>query len=95
MEEVRKNFKRIFKETGFDLGVVSSDCGCTGEPCEKWHGFVLSVLGKTKGWPTIDDIDATAIFHPDTYHRIDFLDEYADAELIAQAKRKQANFKSP
>ena len=74
LEDVRREFRKIFREVGTDLGRVSSDCGFEDEPCAKFHGMVISVLGKTEGYPTLDDLDANALFNADTYHRIDYVD---------------------
>ena len=74
LEDVRREFRKIFREVGTDLGRVSSDCGFEDEPCAKFHGMVISVLGKAKGYPTLEDVDAHALFNSDTYHRVDFVD---------------------
>ena len=71
---MRREFRKIFREVGTDLGRVSSDCGFEDEPCAKFHGMVISVLGKTEGYPTLDDLDANVLFNADTYHRIDYVD---------------------
>ena len=74
LEDVRREFRKIFREVGTDLGRVSSDCGFADEPCAKFHGTVISVLGKTERYPTLDNLDANALFNADTYHRIDYVD---------------------
>jgi len=89
VEDVKMDFRKTYERAGTDLGVISGGCGFDDQPCAKWHGFVVSVLGKTEGWPTMDDVDAVAIFHPDTYHRIDYLNPLIDEELIMAAKRRQ------
>lgn len=51
---------------GYDLVQVSShpnDC----EMCSPWDGKVLSITGRTPGYPTVDDATATGLFHPNCY----------------------------
>lgn len=74
LAEVKKEFAKIFKEVGTDIGRISGDCGSSDDPCAKWHGKLISVLGKEKGYPTLEDVDAHAVFNSDTYHRVDFVD---------------------
>lgn len=55
------------EETGFDLAVIS-DHGAE-DACRKWEGMVISLTGKTKGYPTYKEARATnEIFHPNCEH---------------------------
>ena len=75
---IKHEFEKSFKLCGSDLGRISSDCGTKNSRCRKWHGKIISVLGKTKGYPTLKDIDKEALFNADTYHRIDYIDPDVD-----------------
>src|SRR5579875_72931 len=77
------------EETGFDLAVIS-DHGAE-DACSLWEGVVISMNGKTDGYPTYQDARATnEVFHPNcehTIHPIRNLDMLHD-EDIAQHKVK-------
>lgn len=52
---------------GFDLVQVS--IGGSGDPCTNWEGSILSITGKTPGYPTVDDAQGSGeIFHPRCVH---------------------------
>ena len=84
--EVLEEFNRRYRELGTDLGVISSDCGDPGAPCARWHGRIISVLGRTAGFPTLADVDAEAVFGDDLPHRVEYVDEMIDADEIARQK---------
>lgn len=86
--EVLEEFNRHYRELGTDLGMISSDCGETDAPCAKWHGRIISVLGRTAGFPTLADIDAEAVFGGDLPHRVEYVDELIDADEIARQKAR-------
>lgn len=78
VEAIKREFEKTWKETGSDLGIISADCGFSDLPCSKWHGKKISVLGKTAGYPTLQDVDQEALFGYETYHRVDFYDPVFD-----------------
>lgn len=88
IEDTIEDFKRRYKELGTDLGRISGDCGEAGAPCGKWHGRIISVLGRTAGWPTLADVDAEAVFGGELPHRIEYVDELLDADEIARQKAR-------
>ena len=54
-------------EQGHDLSIVSrhrSPC----ELCGVWEGKVLSITGKTKGYPTFEEAKANGLMHPNCRH---------------------------
>ena len=54
-------------EQGHDLIIVSrhrSPC----ELCGVWEGKVLSITGKTKGYPTFEEAKANGLMHPNCRH---------------------------
>lgn len=75
---IKREFADSFKTIGTDIGRISSDCGCKNAPCAKWHGKIVSVLGRTVGYPTLDEVDKVALFGADTHHRVDFIDPTVD-----------------
>jgi len=54
-------------EQGHDLIKVSTHGGAC-ELCQPWQGKVLSVTGKTKGYPTLEEAKAAGLFHPNCRH---------------------------
>lgn len=56
-----------FMEHGEDLVIVSSHPG-TCEKCAPWQGRVLSLSGKTSGYPTLDQAKEAGLFHPNCRH---------------------------
>lgn len=96
MMNVRTNSMRVFNETiqaeavagGDDLVRVTSggdpDCG----DCFPWEGRILSVTGKTKGLPTVDEAEAAGLFHPNCTHHL----LPVDAEFVADEIELQKQF---
>lgn len=77
------------EETGLDLAVIS-DHGAE-DACSKWEGVVISLKGKTPGYPTLKEAKASKeIFHPNCEHsvhairRLDLL----HPDDVARHKRK-------
>lgn len=59
-------------ENGYDLVQVSNhntDCGM----CRVWEGRILSLTGRTKGYPTLEDAESSGLFHPSCRHSINTL----------------------
>lgn len=54
-------------EQGHDLIKVSTHRGSC-PLCEPWQGKVLSITGKTKGYPTLEEAKAAKLFHPRCRH---------------------------
>ena len=54
-------------EQGHDLVKVSSHLGSC-ELCQPWQGKILSITGKTKGYPTLEEAKAAGLFHPNCRH---------------------------
>jgi len=42
----------------------------TRDKCIPWVGCIVSLTGKTPGYPTLDDARSTGLFHPDCTHNI-------------------------
>jgi hypothetical protein len=38
------------------------------ELCQPWQGKILSITGKTKGYPTLEEAKAAGLFHPRCRH---------------------------
>ena len=54
-------------EQGHDLVKVSTHLGAC-PLCEPWQGKVLSITGKTSGYPTLEEAKAAKLFHPNCRH---------------------------
>lgn len=71
-------------EQGHDLVVVSAHPGAC-PLCVPWEGKVLSITGKTEGYPTLEEAKAAKLFHPNCRHayslHIDLDKEIEELEL--------------
>ena len=54
-------------EQGHDLIKVSTHRGAC-ELCQPWQGKILSITGKTKGYPTLEEAKAAGLFHVNCRH---------------------------
>lgn len=54
---------------GFDLAVISSHVGAC-PLCVAWEGVIVSVSGKTSGYPSLADAEGSGVFHPRCLHHI-------------------------
>lgn len=54
-------------ENDYDLVKVSTHSGAC-ELCIPWQGKVLSLTGRTPGYPTIYEAEAAGLFHPNCRH---------------------------
>lgn len=54
-------------EQGHDLVKVSTHLGAC-ELCQPWQGQILSITGKTEGYPTLEEAKAAGLFHPNCRH---------------------------
>lgn len=77
-------------EQGHDLVKVSTHSGAC-ELCQPWQGEVLSLTGKTPGYPTIQEARAAGLFHPNCLHayglHIDLDKEIEELEELEKAKK--------
>ncbi len=89
---VRTNAMRVYNDsladtigraTGSDLVRVSRG----GDPhcrlCFPWEGRILSLTGKTRGFPTYEQAREAGCFHPNCVHTLDAVDELLDEDEIA------------
>lgn len=73
-------------ERGHDL-VVVSDHSKECPRCTPWENRVLSITGKTDGYPTLDEAKSAGLFHPNCRHGYSlYLD--IDAEIAAGSKQE-------
>lgn len=70
-------------EYDYDLVKVSSHAGAC-ELCVPWQGAIISLTGKTPGYPTLAEARGTGLFHPNCRHayglHIDFDKEIEELE---------------
>ena len=81
-------------EQGHDLIKVSTHRGAC-EKCVPWQGEILSITGKTKGYPTLEEAKAAGLFHPNCRHAyglyIDLEKEIEELEReIEELEREEA-----
>jgi hypothetical protein len=55
-------------EQGHDLMKVSTHRGAC-ELCQPWQGKILSITGKTEGYPTLEEAKAAGLFHPNCFSK--------------------------
>jgi hypothetical protein len=54
-------------ENGYDLVKVSSHAGSCPK-CLPWQGKIISLTGRTEGYPTLQDAKDAGLFHPNCRH---------------------------
>ena len=82
-KRVEREWRKVVREIGSDLARISSDCdNGDSSQCAKWHGRIISVFGIDSNLPSLDDLDTEAVFGGELGHRLDFVDETADANEI-------------
>lgn len=59
-------------QNGYDLVQVTNH-GSDHEECAYWEGKILSLTGRTKGYPTIADAERGGLFHPNCKHSYNVL----------------------
>ena len=74
-------------EQGHDLVKVSIHLGAC-ELCVPWQGKILSITGKTKGYPTLEEAKAAGLFHPNCRHAYGL---YIDLDLDDEEKEAKDN----
>ncbi len=57
---------------GYDLVQVSNHRS-DHQACKVWEGRILSLTGKTPGYPTLFDAESAGLFHPNCQHAINVL----------------------
>lgn len=89
-----KEWRKNLRETGSDLARISDCCDCAfADPCAAWHGRIISVFGKTPGFPALADLDTETIFGGELGHRLDYVNEaFDDAEIALQKAHPVRDF---
>lgn len=65
----REGERQLGEELGLDLAVISSHGA--EDACRNWEGVVVSMNGKTEGYPKYEDVVATnEVFHPNCEHHL-------------------------
>src|SRR5690242_16523394 len=81
-------------ENNYDLVQVSDHAGECPQ-CRPWEGKVLSVTGKTAGYPTLAKAQADGLFHPNCRHAINTLVPSLAQKTIAYDPDKGALIREP
>lgn len=75
------------KNQGHDLVKISThttDCPL----CKPWQGKILSITGKTKGYPTLDEAKAAGLFHEGCAHAMGlYIDLDKEIEVLDKELR--------
>lgn len=70
------------QENGHDLVIVSKHSSSCPK-CAPWEGRILSLSGRTSGYPTFDDAKAAGLMHPNCRHAISlYIDIDAEIERM-------------
>lgn len=72
----------VARATGGDLFRVSRHGGDPHCACATWQGVIYSYSGRTKGFPTYDDVRRGGCFHPNCVHAPEAVDETAHRDEI-------------
>lgn len=92
---VRTNAMRVYNDsladtiaraTGGDLARVSVGGDPDCRLCFPWEGRILSLTGRTKGFPTYEEARKAGCFHPNCVHSLEPVDELLDADEIELQK---------
>lgn len=92
---IRTNTMRVYNDclvddvartTGSDLVRVSTGGDPMCRLCAPWEGVILSVSGKTKGFPTYEQARQAGCFHPNCVHTIETVDDVWDGDEIELQK---------
>lgn len=72
VEARNHGFANRIVENGFDLVQVSSHPGSC-PLCTPWQGKILSLTGRSKGYPTLAEAERDGLFHPNCRHAINVM----------------------
>lgn len=53
---------------GGDLAQITSYPTCVCDVCLRWEGKIVSITGRTPGYPALEDAYADGVFHPNCKH---------------------------
>jgi hypothetical protein len=73
-----------FQSFGMDL-VIVSDAPAECSLCRPWEGKVLSITGRTPGYPTMAEARAAGLWHPNCRHNVGLFIEGVTRPLKAAA----------
>lgn len=69
---------------GYDLVEITRGMS-SHQACRKWEGRVVSLTGKTKGYPTLEDARKDGVFHPRCQHHYNIV--HSDLALMTKEYR--------
>ena len=74
-----------------DLAYITSYATCQCDICQQWEEKVVSLTGKTEGYPTLDDALGEGMFHPNCLHRLrPYIKEFTE-EFSGYSKQEAIN----
>jgi len=66
---------------GGDLAMIDSYAGCVCDVCQAWEGKVVSISGRTLGYPKLESAYEDGMFHPNCKHNLrPYIEEFKDEE---------------
>lgn len=68
--------------SGYDLVQVTNH-GTSHRACARWEGEILSLSGKTPGYPTVETARSAGLFHPNCEHAINVLSPSVAERTVA------------
>jgi 23S rRNA pseudoU1915 N3-methylase RlmH len=78
-------------EAGRDLVIVIGSGEGSCEKCNPWVGAVLSISGKTSGYPSVREAESSGLGHPNCVHDYaPYVDRFATKEQITRAQERTA-----
>lgn len=83
---------RRYLDAGHDLVMINGNSDCCKE-CAKYQGMVISLNGKTEGYPVLGGDIKLPPYHPNCRcaHTV-FMPRYLSAEEVAAAKKRNSQF---
>jgi hypothetical protein len=91
---VRETTESAMAEAGIDLATIEGGPSTVGDSCDDWVGRIVSVTGKTKGYPTLDHVTSTShVFGPNCNHWLGPVmpDELPEAKAQEAETRENVN----
>lgn len=66
VSDIKREFQRFYDDNGYDIGRITDHCECLPKVVlQKWDKKYISVLGKTKELPSLDDAFNAGVFAAD------------------------------
>jgi hypothetical protein len=87
-------YQGAMAEAGIDLATIEGGPSTVGDSCDRWVGRIVSITGKTDGYPTLDHVKSTShVFGPNCNHWLGAVlpGELPEAEAQEKETRAKVN----